>query len=265
MELIYGSKIFIKVKSVLLHACLTIIALSIAYTFRLNLVLDLFWDKVDRTMIEAEVDKEDFGQFVGLPAGEGIAKLTDIEQFYELQTTHYGTMKPDYITFETDSIIPLDLYQLNSESDAYTGGHTSVGGHYYSSSRTLPIYTDFKLMGTSFLYNRYYMVKLPDDSYVPARLDDTYYMKYRLTGKVQLPIGIVDHMPDRGQSALQPYLDEYSLSKDRILVMYSQKRYEDWELLYAGVAFLLFWAILILGLWIKETIKSHFKEEGKRA
>ncbi|MCH5345361.1 MAG: hypothetical protein J1E64_15145 [Acetatifactor sp.] len=230
-----------------------------AYTFRLNLVLDMFWDKVDQTMIEAEVDKKDFGHFAGLPAGEGITKLTDIEQFYELQTTHYGTMKPDYITFKTDSIIPLDLYQLNSESDAYTGGHMSVGGHYYSSSTTLPIFTDLRLMGALFLYNRYYMVKLPDGSYVPAHLDDTYYMKYRLTGKVQLPIGIADHMPDRGQSALQPYLDEYDLNKDRILVMYSQKRYEDWELLYAGTAFLLFWVILILGLFIKEIIKTERK------
>ena len=250
--------------SIIFYICLAIAALFIAYTFRLNLVLDLFWNKVDQTTIATEVDK-DFGQFAGLPAGEGIARLNDIEQFYELQTTQYGTIKPDYVTFETDSIIPLDLYQLNSDSDAHMGAHMTMGGHYYSSGGSFPIYTDLRLIGVLFLYNRYYMVKLPDGNYVPARLDDTYYMKYRLTGKVQLPIGIADRMSNRGRSALQPYLDEYDLSEDRILVMYSQKRYEDWQLLYGGAAFLLLWVIVILSVWIKEIIKKKWKKERKKA
>lgn len=264
MESIYKSKIFRKGISIFLHICLAIAALFIAYTFRLNLVLDLFWDKVDRTMIEAEADKEDFGQFAGLPAGEGVAKLNDIEQFYELKTQYYDTLKPDYITFETDSIIPLDLYQLNSESDAHTGGYTDMGGRYHYSNTTLPVYTDLRLMGAFFFYNRYYLVKLPDGNYVPARLDDACYVKYRLTGKVQLPIGIVDIMSVQGRSALQPYLDEYSLSEDCILVMYSQKRYEDWQLLYAGAAFLLWWVLIILGILIKEMIKSHHIKGGEQ-
>ena len=263
MESIYKSKVFVKAISIFLHICLVIASLAMAYTFRLNLVLDLFWDKVDRTMIEAEADKEDFGRFAGLPAGEGVAKLNDIEQFYELKTQYYDTLEPDYITFETDSIIPLDLYQLNSESDSHTGGYTDMGGHYHYSNTALPVYTDVRLMGALFFYNRYYMVKLPDGNYVPVRLDDAYYVRYRLAGKVQLPVGIVDIMSPRGRSALQPYLDEYGLSENCILVMYSQKRYEDWELLYAGAAFLLWWIILILGILIKEMIKSHFKKEQK--
>ena len=88
-------------------------------------------------------------------------------------------------------------------------------------------------------------------------------MKYRLTGKVQLPIGIADRMPNRGRSALQSHLDEYDRSEDRILVMYSQKRYEDWQLLYGGVAFLLMWVIIILGILIKEIIKSHSQKKEK--
>ena len=242
-----------KIVVICLHICFAVATAYIAYTFPLNLILDLFWDKVDQKTIEEEVDY--YGESAGLPAGDGVTKLTDVDQFYELQMTDYITVEPEYITFETDSIIPLGIYHLNSEMEAHSTSYWS-GGHYYSSNRTLPKYTDFGFLGVFYFYNQYYLVKLPDGNYVPTLLDDAYYVKYRLAGKVQLPLGVADRMNREERASLKPYLDEYDLSDDRILVMFCQKRYEDWILLYGGFAFLSFIIILILGIFLKEIIKN---------
>lgn len=255
----------------LLYICFVVVALYIAYTFPLNLILNIFWDKVDQTVIEEE---EEYGDFAGLPAGDGVAELTDIDQFYGLQKwglvdrSYEERMSgapeifiehPDYITFETDSIIPLGLYRLNSQKlDGHRSGYWN-GGHYISSRGSNSEFTESRFWGSFFYYNQYYLVRLPDGNYVPALLDDAYYVKWRLAGRVQLPLGVADRIRNE-QSRLKPYLDEYGVSDERMLDMYCEKRYDDWALLYGGFALLLWYTLSGIGFCIRESIIKRLRK-----
>lgn len=247
MSLLHNTRIWF-----CLYVCYGFAALYFAFTFRLNLILDLFWNKTDQAVI---LEKEDFdGLLAGLPAGEGVTELTDIEQFYELKVSGFDTSNcegwwdreevikvyPEYITFETDSIIPLGLYRINSKSDRSTYRHGRSGAKV-----TISEYTNSGLVGSLFFFNQYYLVGLPDGNYVLAHLDDAYYVKYLLAGKVQLPLGIA--VTDFSELHLQPCFEEYGVPDDRILDMYCEKRYEDWSVLYHVVVCLLFPVLLYIG------------------
>lgn len=204
--------------------------------FPANLVLDLFWDKIGKAEIEAQ--EYNYGQLAGLPAGEGVTPLNNIEQYNEI-----GTL--DYITFETDSIIPMDAYKLKSATDK-TNNTYRVGQYQRSTGKQWATYTEQGTIWKRTIYNRYYLVKLPDGNYVAAYLDDAYYWKYKLTGKVQLPVGYIDHMDRNEQNLLQAYIDEHELSKEKILIMFSQERYENHKGLYSTVPLILFVCILVI-------------------
>lgn len=283
--------LFIRMKSSFIfqmcaYLCGGLIALWIGETFRVNLILDLFWSKIGQTKIQKIQEKENYenvGLLAGLPAGKDVTELTDIDQFYELQVYGYDTsnwegwwdteaekviVHSEYITFETDSIIPLGFYRLNSRR---LDGHVGGSGRHPRVTHVAE-YTNDGFMGAIYIYNQYYLVRLPDGNYVPALLDDSYYIKYRLTGKVQLPLGVaVDFY--KGFSELQPYLEEYGVSSERILDMYCEKRYEAWHMFYTLFPFLL-WpvivfieidcGILIEALILKKPVIQHFKEYRKR-
>lgn len=202
------------------YAVTTVVVLLASYlalVFPADFVLDLFWEKTRQEKIQGSA--HDYGQFAGLPAGEGISKLSNIEQYNDVTSL-------EYYTFRTKSIIPLEAYRLKSESDStntsYRRGKWSVS----SGVKQWSTYSE-KAGFKRFLFNRYYLVQLPDGNYVAAFLDDGYYLRYRLTGSVQLPIGRVNYMETKEKELLAPYIEEYGLNEEKILLMFSQERYEQ--------------------------------------
>ena len=173
-------------------------------------------------MSQEKVDKMpyNYGQMAGLPAGKGITKLSDIDQFLNLSVG-------EYITFKTDSIIPMQAYRLKSSTDAGNISYRLGTYRHYDSSWQWPDFHTNKLMGIYFLYNGYYMVKLPDGNYMTAYLDDVYYIKYLIAGSVQLPLGTAERMILTEQEDLKTYITEYSLNSEYLLMMFCQMRYEN--------------------------------------
>ena len=109
--------------------------------FPVNLVLDLFWSRVS----QEKVDKMpyNYGQMAGLPAGKGITKLSDIDQFLNLSVG-------EYITLKTDSIIPMQAYRLKSSTDAGNISYRRGTYRHYDSSWQWPDFHTNKLMGKYF-------------------------------------------------------------------------------------------------------------------
>ena len=191
--------------------------------FPANLILDLFCDKVS----QAELDQleHDYGQMAGYPAGEGIPVVNNIAEYDEI-----GWYKKiegseelggrEYFTFETDSLIPLDYYRLRGgvELAVHSSRRQGAVTRYRKSFETSPYATDRSY------YNRCYLVALPDGNYVLAWLEDAYYWKYRLAGRVQLPLGCKDFMTANEKEALAPYIQEYGLDESAILIMFSEER-----------------------------------------
>ena len=83
------------------------------------------------------------------------------------------------------------------------------------------------------VYNRYYLVKLPDGNYVLSYLDDAYYVKYKLAGKVQLPLGRVVQMMANEREYAETHLSDEEL----ILDMFAEERYEQQDFLNTLVPF----------------------------
>ena len=194
--------------------------------FPANLILDLFSDKVS----QAELNRleHDYGQMAGYPAGEGIPVANNIEEYEEL-----GWYKKiegseelggkEYFTFETDSLIPLDYYRLRGgvELAVHSSSRSGAVVRYRKSLETSPSPTDRSY------YNRCYLVALPDGNYVLAWLEDAYYWKYKLTGRVQLPLGCKDFMTANEREFLAPYIQEYGLDERSILIMVGDERDEQ--------------------------------------
>lgn len=222
----------------------------IAVSFPADVIYDLFWKKYSLGEIE---NSKEYVQYTGLPAGEDIPELQDIEQYEE------GYM--DYYTFRTDSIIPVDMYQLKSATDRVSKGARS-GRRVISSGRTRATYTSIFPI-ERYLYNRYYMVKLPDGNYVMAYLNDGYYLKYRICGSVQLPIGYKQDMDADEKEKLASYVKEYNLDEKTLMVMFSEERYVKWKILnYAGVAVVWIISAIVLGL-IGDAVKRLWKKHRR--
>ena len=159
-----------------------------------------------------------------------LLETADFQDFWE-RVSPGGTL--DYITFETDSIIPLDFYSLkNTAEQNYTSRTRRRTIHIHRS-----VYTTNPFLGMDKVYNRYYLVKLPDGNYVLSYLDDAYYVKYRLAGKVQLPLGRVVQMMANEREYAETHLSEYGLDEELILDMFAEERYEQQDFLNTLVPF----------------------------
>lgn len=202
--------------------------------FPSNLVLNLFCGRVGKE----ELDKleYDYGQMAGYPAGAGVTVLEDIEQLRECKGL-------DYITFETDSIIPLKAYRLRSDSDK-TDNTYRRRGNPVSSGKQWPTYSATRPLTKAYIYNRYYLVRLPDGNYAAAYLDDAYYWKYKLTGKVWLPLGLVEDIPIQAKPLLKSSLEAYEAEGEKMLLMFSEERYEQHKKLYKFVQLAVFAGVL---------------------
>ncbi len=206
--------------------------------FPSNLILELFWEKAGKEEIESL--EYNYGQLAGIPAGEGVTVLEDIGQYAELGSR-------EYITFKTESIIPLNAYKLKSGTDRTNNTYRRAGNQ-VRSGRQWNTYSTVRPLTKAYIYNRYYLVQLPDGSYVTAYLEDAYYWKYKLTGTVQLPLGRVTDMLSQEKDFLSPYIEKYELDEERVLVMFSEERYEQHKTLYKVIQLTVF--VMILAIYI---------------
>lgn len=217
-----------------LSAIVFLADLYLLCVFPSDLVLDLFCGKVGSAELDAL--EYDYGQLAGYPAGEGIPTVSGIEQFRECKGL-------DYITFETDSIIPLNAYRLRSDSDK-TDNTYRRSGNRVSSRKQWSTFSATRPLIKGYIYNRYYLVRLPDGNYVAAYLDDAYYWKYRLAGRVQLPLGLVEDIQIQARQLLDPAIEKYGADGEKMLLMFSEKRYEQHKKLYKFVQLAVFAALL---------------------
>lgn len=241
------------VANVVFNVVTTIVILTASYlavVFPVNFVLDLFWEKCGKDKIESA--SYDYRQFAGLPAGEGIPELTSIEQYNNSNGT-------GYFTFRTEDIVPLEAYRLKSSSDAMDTKYRR-GKRLVSSGITRWNTYGKKAGFKRYLFNRYYLVKLPDGNYVAAFLDDGVYLRYCLTRSVQLPVGYIEFMDSGEKKLLAPYIEEYKLHEEKILNMFCEERYEKYKILNY-IVLIAVWALVLtvyfLLLMLVERVFGH--------
>ncbi len=221
--------------------------------FPSNLILDLFWGKVGKEEIENL--EYNYGQLAGIPAGEGVTVLENIGQYGELESR-------EYITLETDSIIPLDAYRLKSDGDKTDNTYRRAGNR-VRSGRQWSTYSTTRPLTKGYIYNRYYLVKLADGNYVMTYLEDAYYWKYKLTGRVQLPLGRVTDLLSQEKDLLKPYLQAYGLDEEKVLVMFSEERYVQHKTLYKAVQLAIFVSVLAIYFAVVLVVRKVLGKIGR--
>ncbi len=243
-----GKSLVAKWLSTALTVVVVVAAIGLAYTFPSNLVLHLFQEKVGQDQIDAL--QYDYGQLAGLPAGEGVTVVQEIGQLD-------GMDYQGYFTFETKSIIPLDLYRLKSTADQVT---TSGSGR-RTVRRQRPVYTTGGFLVEN-VYNRYYLVQLPDGNYIMSYLDDSYYVKYLLTGRVQLPLGRIDGRSRDVERYLAEEIEEYSLEDGKMLNMFAEEEYEEHKIWHQAVSIGVFFVVLALYVAVISGVSALFRRRG---
>lgn len=229
-------KSFVKRHAITVVAAIGLLAgIYLLCTFPSSFIWDMYWDPIDAEEIE-QLNYNPF-KIAGLPAGEGIQVLETKEQFDNI---HYEEHH-EFYTFETDSIIPLNVYKMKSGTDS-TNDTYRVGNSQTNSGIQWSTYAHsaWSILWRRNIYNRYYLVELPDGNYVVSYLDDSYYLKYLLNNKVQLPVGYVYFLTPGEKKELQSEMEKYGLDEDHYLVMFSQTRYEENKGSYTTIALAVF-------------------------
>ena len=130
-----------------------------------------------------ELQANPIEDYAGKPAGESIPRLTGKDEFEQLR--HKG-----YATITTDEIIPTGIYGLISQ-EAYNilqKGVVRVGGRVRRKTNIVEWAKRWPLMDAQY-YQEYYLVRLPDSTYILALLSPGIEKEFRTKGEITLPIG----------------------------------------------------------------------------
>ncbi|MGN0160268.1 MAG: hypothetical protein ACI4AQ_02640 [Lachnospiraceae bacterium] len=200
--------------------------------FPAHLIINAFTKELTREQIMAE--DMYWGEVAGMPAGDDIPLENDLNDLSD------ATNK-DYMTFVTDDIVPLGVYQLKSiQKDGVYYLNSSNRATHANGRRRAQYVTGSVI--ERYLYNEYYLVKLPGGDYALAYLDDCYYWKYCIFGKVQLPIGSImvlsngiepmKYLKEQDEILEKYHIDLESDSWGYYLLMFNEEHYEKYSNLY---------------------------------
>lgn len=230
-----------KLKDIIYYA-LIVVGFVLFYVIMVNFPAHLIINAITKDVTYEQMMDEDmyWGKVAGMPAADDVPLEEDLNDLSE-------ATNQDYVTFVTDDIVPLGVYQLKSvEKD----------GKYFLNSRSRATGGNGRLRDRSktgmvierYLYNGYYLVKLPGGDYALAYLDDCYYWKYRVLGEVELPIGYIQvespsspamkYLKEQDEILEKYDIDLESNSWNYSLLMFNEENYEKHHVLYFAICFL---------------------------
>ncbi len=181
--------------------------------------------------------------FTGFPAGEDIPRLTSEVDFSEI------LYELDYVTAELVGIVSTSVYSLKPWVSHYNT-HTYKGRTRTGSRRAEVSMSGFDIWDS---YNQYYLVELPDHTFILAQIPQTEADAIAMGKNVTLSIGQKIGMTDTARSYLADICKEYGVRMDGVFYAFDNKWQEEHHtillLLRFGAATLL-WLALSVGLVI---------------
>jgi len=179
--------------------------------------------------------------FTGSAAGEDIPRLTGAADFSEI------LYDLDYVTAEPVGIVPTGVYSLKPWVSHYNT-HTYKGRTTTGSRRAEVSTSSLDIWGN---YNQYYLLELPDHTYILAQIPQTEADTIAKGESVTLPIGQKVGMTDIARSRLAAVCEEYGADLDGVFYAFDNEWQEEHHttllLLRFGAAVLL-WFVLAVGL-----------------
>lgn len=185
--------------------------------------------------------------YTGKTAGSDIPRLTGSEELEQLVGT-------SYVTAQTSEVISTGIYGIKPWVDPYEITKVrSSNGRMVSSGRRAPEATDNVIQAVEY-YQEYYLIQLPDGTYILAQFSDTYRERIENGENVTLPIGIRKTNTEAAKKYLKDICDKYKADNTYTLYMIDDEWQEDHEFTFMvmkfGIAAVVFLVLAVGALTI---------------
>ena len=236
--------------------------ISVVFSFVCAILLFLNWnveslfqqDEMPVTMSNIKHDAKT--EFTGFTAGEDIPRLVSADDFSTMQT------KVDYMTAEPIGIVATGVSSLKPWVDHYTTksykGRTSTG-----SRRAEVTQSKFDIWNN---YNPYYLLELPDHTYLLAQIPQTAADAIKKGKNITLPIGQKVGITDTAKRYLTPICKEYGVDINGVYYAFNnqwqKEHHSTFLLIRFGISAVL-WLALSVGITLLGNKIFLKKEQAK--
>lgn len=184
-----------------LEYAFVIVALIIAVLVAKNLGIESMLRSKEEPITLAMTEDGLPEDFIGMPAADDIPRIEDAQ-------TWEDTRQTSYVTIEPINIIPTGYGTRHPWVSAYsTGRRGRVRNRPAVSSMTLDILGE---------YGEYFLVELPDESYILAQISPDDVRKIKSGKQITLPIGRKTNANGTILSNIANLCDEYDVNTDDV-------------------------------------------------
>lgn len=197
-----------------------------------------------------QISEKPAERYAGQTAGADVPRLTGSKEFDAMTDTQY-------ITAEPSKVIATGIYGLKPWVDPY--GASTGGSWRHTRKRPLPEATSI-YMESPGDYLEFYLIQLPDGTYIPAQFSDTHRRAIDRGKEITLPIGVKKANGNLTKSELSKICEQYGASPASTLYMVNDTWYQEHDftffLIKLGVAVVVFFVIALLLFTVKERVKK---------
>lgn len=234
---------------------LAIIAIIIGFIAAREVNVEKWLNKDSDPITLTEIIANNDGKYAGKTAGEDIPRLTSSEELAEKEENEYYELEPRdaaYFTVEPKNVIKTGIYGIHPWASPYKKG-----------GRRKELVSD-SYISSIFEYSEFYLVQLPDDSYILARFNEKYLKEIEKGNPVTLPIGFkksTGYKQDR--EVLKEICSKYGADDSYEFYAVDTEWNQEHELsvllLTAGTGVVVFFVIIFIFAVISEKIERRFK------
>lgn len=218
-----------------------IVAVLIAKDFGVESMLRGKEEAVTLSMTENGLPED----YIGMPAADDIPRIEDLQ-------TWDDTWQTSYVTIEPAGIIPTGIGTRNTWVSAYSSSRRGGTRHRPDVDRTaFDVFND---------YAEYYILKLPDESYILAQMSIDDARKLKAGKTITLPIGRKSPIHQQAIPLLEDLCEEYDVYTDGVFYCINDKWNESHSFIVLLIRFGLGALIaLVLGTILITIVDKIFK------
>lgn len=165
-------------------------------------------------------------------AGEDTPRLSGREEFEALTGT-------DSVTAEPEEVVATGVYGLKPWVDPYKITRVRTpSGRTVNTGRKAPDATDNAVMAVEH-YQEFYLIRLPDRTYILAQFDRIYREEIEKGGAVTLPAGVKKPVSGEAQKYLKEICEAYGADRSCVLYMIDDEWQQQHDFLFFMIKLLI--------------------------
>lgn len=189
---------------------------------------------------------------IGMPAADDIPRIEDIQ-------TWEDTWQTSYVTIEPIGIVSTGIGKRHAWIEAYTNSRKRGGTRKRAEATNMA----FDILGE---YGEYYLLQLPDESYILAQMPVDYARKIKAGQKVVLPIGRKEAANQQVLAKISDICQEYDVYTESVFYCINDKWNESHkltlQLIRIGIGILITFVIGLILIIIIDRIFNKKHEQS---